>query len=70
MGYITCVTAIGLYGDSFNLPGSVMTASVLYWIALALSLFSILIVPWMMVTTHTHRAEGLTAAWLLPYVPP
>lgn len=70
MGFITITTAIGTYGDSFNLPGSVMTASVLYWIAFIISLFSVLVVPWFMVTKHAHRTDGLTASWLLPFVPP
>lgn len=70
MGFITITTAIGSYGDSFRLSGSVMAASVLFWISFVLSLFSVLVVPWMMVTKHAHRAEGLTASWLLPFVPP
>lgn len=44
-----------------------MAASVLYWIASVLSVFSVVVVPYFMMTAHSHRPEGLTAAWLLPF---
>lgn len=67
MGFITITTCIALYGDDYNLEGSLMAATVLYWIASVVSAFSFCVVPYYMMTQHAHRAEGLTAAWLLPF---
>jgi tellurite resistance protein TehA-like permease len=66
MGFVTICTAIANYGIGYNLS-TVMTASVFYWVSMVLSLFSICVVPFYMMTRHQHRKEGLTAIWLLPF---
>lgn len=70
MGFVTIVTGIAILGDEYGLSGSVEAAAGLWWVALALSSVSAFLVPLAMQTTHHHTGESLTAAWLLPIVPP
>ena len=67
MGFITITTSIAIYGHEFNLQGSLIAASVMYWIALTMAVLVVAVVPWAMMTKHSHSNEGLTAAWLLPF---
>lgn len=70
MGLVTIVSGIALQGDAYGLPGSVEAAAGLWWVSLVLSGISAFGVPLAMQTTHNHTGESLTAAWLLPIVPP
>lgn len=70
MGFVTIVSGIALLGYEYGLEGSVEVAAGLWWFAMALSSISVFMVPLAMQTTHTHTSESLTAAWLLPIVPP
>ncbi len=45
-------------------------ATSFWWIDVLLSLASVLIVPFFMFTSQGHSMERMTAAWLLPVVPP
>nr|WP_226834067.1 hypothetical protein [Acidithiobacillus ferrooxidans] len=42
----------------------------LWWVDVALALFSVLLLPFFMFTAQEHSVERMTAAWLLPIVPP
>ena len=70
MGLVTIVSGIALQGDAYGLSGSVEAAAGLWWVSLVLSGISAFGVPLAMQTTHNHTGESLTAAWLLPIVPP
>jgi tellurite resistance protein TehA-like permease len=70
MGLVTIVSGIALLGDAYGIDGSTQAAAILWWIALVLSSISVAVVPLAMQTTHNHTSESLTAAWLLPIVPP
>jgi len=45
-------------------------AAAFWWVDVALSVLSVLVVPYFMFTAHEHAIERMTAAWLLPVVPP
>lgn len=70
MGFVTIVSGIALLGDAYGIEGTTQVAAGLWWVAMALSSVSVFMVPLAMQTTHKHTSESLTAAWLLPIVPP
>lgn len=45
-------------------------ALVFWWVDVALSVLSVVVVPYFMFTAQEHAIERMTAAWLLPIVPP
>ena len=47
-----------------------VTAHVLWWLDVLLSVASVLLVPFFMFTSQHHSIEQMTGAWLLPVVPP
>ena len=49
---------------------SVAITEVMWWVDVALAVISVLLVPFFMFTAHQHSIEQMTAAWLLPIVPP
>jgi len=70
MGFVTIVSGIAFQGDAYGLEGAVQAAAGLWWLALVLSFLTAYMVPLAMQTSHQHTSESLTAAWLLPIVPP
>lgn len=51
-------------------PLSLQVTSYLWWVDVGLSVISVLLIPYFMFTAHEHSIERMTAAWLLPIVPP
>ena len=49
---------------------SLAVATAFWWVDVFLALISVLLVPYFMFTSHQHSMERMTAAWLLPIVPP
>ena len=47
---------------------AISIAQALWWLDVALSLASGLLIPYLMVTRQEHRLETMTAVWLLPVV--
>lgn len=72
MGLITIISGIAQLGTKeFGLGmGFALAASGLWWFATALSLLIAVGVPFSMMTYQKHYFEGITAALLLPIVPP
>ncbi len=72
MGLITIISGIAQLGTKeFELGmGFALAASGLWWFATALSLLTAIGVPFSMMTYQKHYFEGITAALLLPIVPP
>lgn len=70
MGMVTIVSGIATQGHEYGINGAVEVAAGLWWVALVLAGTSAFMVPLAMQTTHQHTSESLTAAWLLPIVPP
>ncbi|SPO31962.1 related to SSU1 - plasma membrane sulfite pump [Ustilago trichophora] len=72
MGLITIISGIAQLGTTeFELGiGFALAASGLWWGATALSLATVIGVPFSMMTYQKHYFEGITAALLLPIVPP
>lgn len=72
MGLITIISGIAQLGtEEFKLGiGFALAASGLWWGATALSLATAIGVPFSMMTYQKHYFEGITAALLLPIVPP
>ena len=72
MGLITIISGIAQLGtEEFELGiGFALAASGLWWAATALSLATAIGVPFSMMTYQKHYFEGITAALLLPIVPP
>ncbi|SJX66621.1 related to SSU1-plasma membrane sulfite pump [Sporisorium reilianum f. sp. reilianum] len=72
MGLITIISGIAQLGTKeFELGvGFALAASGLWWGATALSLLIAIGVPFSMMTYQKHYFEGITAALLLPIVPP
>ncbi|TKY86886.1 hypothetical protein EX895_004174 [Sporisorium graminicola] len=72
MGLITIISGIAQLGTKeFELGiGFALAASGLWWGATALSLLTAIGVPFSMMTYQKHYFEGITAALLLPIVPP
>ena len=68
MGFATIVNGmITLWPIS---AASMVWTNAMWWIDVALSVISVLVVPFYMFTAQEHRMERMTAAWLLPIVPP
>ena len=68
MGFATIVNGmITLWPIS---AASMVWTNTMWWIDVALSIISVLVVPFYMFTAQEHRMERMTAAWLLPIVPP
>lgn len=72
MGLITIISGIAQLGTTeFGLGiGFALAASGLWWAATVLSLMTAIGVPFSMMTYQKHYFEGITAALLLPIVPP
>ena len=70
MGMVTIDSGIAFQGHEYGINGAVEVAAGLWWVALVLASTSAFMVPLAMQTTHQHTSESLTAAWLLPIVPP
>lgn len=72
MGLITIISGIAQLGTTeFKLGiGFALAASGLWWAATAISLATAIGVPFSMMTYQKHYFEGITAALLLPIVPP
>ncbi|SNX88082.1 related to SSU1 - plasma membrane sulfite pump [Melanopsichium pennsylvanicum] len=72
MGLITIISGIAQLGtEEFGLGiGFAVAASGLWWAATALSLATAIGVPFSMMTYQKHYFQGITAALLLPVVPP
>ncbi|KAJ9477224.1 putative Sulfite efflux pump SSU1 (putative) [Pseudozyma hubeiensis] len=72
MGLITIISGIAQLGtNEFELGiGFALAASGLWWAATAISLATAIGVPFSMMTYQKHYFEGITAALLLPIVPP
>lgn len=51
-------------------PESLAVATAFWWMDVILALTSVLLVPYFMFTSQGHSMERMTAAWLLPIVPP
>ncbi|KAM0791661.1 hypothetical protein ACM66B_006097 [Microbotryomycetes sp. NB124-2] len=69
MGLVTITSGIARTGAEYGLD-TLGAALVLWWITLVMSVFTAFVVPFIMFTKHNHTSEALTAAWLLPVVPP
>ncbi|ORY73240.1 voltage-dependent anion channel-domain-containing protein [Leucosporidium creatinivorum] len=70
MGFVTITSGIARTGTEYGIEKALDGALVMWWIALVMSVFTAFGVPFIMFTKHNHTAEALTAAWLLPVVPP
>lgn len=70
MGFVTIVTGMATLGNEYGIAGSVEAAAGLWWFALVLSIATSAMVPFTMQTLHQHTSDSMTAAWLLPVVPP
>ncbi len=72
MGLITIVSGIAQLGTvEFGLGmGFALAASGMWWACVVLSLLTSVGVPFSMMTYQKHYFEGITAALLLPIVPP
>uniref|UniRef100_V5EUW0 Malic acid transporter n=2 Tax=Kalmanozyma brasiliensis (strain GHG001) TaxID=1365824 RepID=V5EUW0_KALBG len=72
MGLITIISGIAQLGTKeFELGiGFALAASGLWWAATVISLMTAIGVPFSMMTYQKHYFEGITAALLLPIVPP
>ncbi|WP_414041791.1 TDT family transporter [Acidithiobacillus sp. M4-SHS-6] len=51
-------------------PLTLRITLILWWVDVVMALFSVLLVPFFMFTAQEHSVERMTAAWLLPIVPP
>lgn len=51
-------------------PESMSLAYALWWVDVAMSLWSVFVVPYFMFSAQEHSVERMTAVWLLPIVPP
>ncbi len=68
MGFATIINGFFLIWPLS--PTTLQIATLFWWIDVLLSLASVLIVPFFMFTSQGHSMERMTAAWLLPVVPP
>ena len=68
MGFATIVNGMLIIWPVTAL--SLQITNVMWWVDVALALFSVLLVPYFMFTAQEHSVEKMTAAWLLPIVPP
>jgi C4-dicarboxylate transporter/malic acid transport protein len=68
MGFATIIN--GLLDFWPATPQTLAIAQGLWWVDVLLALISALLIPFFMFTAHEHSIERMTAAWLLPIVPP
>jgi len=68
MGFATIIN--GLLDFWTVTPQTLAIAETLWWIDVIMALISALLIPFFMFTAHEHSIERMTAAWLLPIVPP
>eukprot|EP00126_Sphaerothecum_destruens_P000492 Sdes_comp10583_c0_seq1m2279 len=69
MGMVTCINGLVTFGPLIFDPVSCFrTAQVLFWINTALSILTLILVPFFMFTKQSHTLESMTAIWLLPIV--
>lgn len=69
--FVTIVVGLARTGTEYNIPHTLNTTIVLWWVCLVLSLMTSFWIPFVMFTQHTeHTHSNLTAAWILPIVPP
>lgn len=57
-------------GTEYNIPHALNATVALWWVALVASVLTSFVVPYVMFTHHNHANDTLTAAWMLPIVPP
>ncbi|KAM0756009.1 hypothetical protein T439DRAFT_320700 [Meredithblackwellia eburnea MCA 4105] len=70
MGFVTITSGIAKTGTEYGITWALDLALVMWWIALVMSILTAFVVPFVMFTRHKNTPEALTAAWLLPVVPP
>ncbi len=68
IGLITIVNGFSIWGTGLIGGIAIDIAAVLWWLAVILSLLSVLLIPYCMVTRHQHVMANMTALWLLPFV--
>ena len=68
MGFATIINGFFIIWPLSRI--SLAVATTFWWIDVVLSLTSVLLIPYFMFTSHQHSMERMTAAWLLPIVPP
>ncbi|OLY77654.1 Sulfite efflux pump SSU1 [Smittium mucronatum] len=69
MGLATILNSVVFMFPKENHPWAPNLAFVLYFIDVALMLFSCLVVPFYKLTIHKHTFETMYSTWLLPVVP-
>ena len=68
MGLATIINGFLAFGEPLLGATAISIAQALWWLDVALSLASGLLIPYLMVTRQEHRLETMTAVWLLPVV--
>ena len=68
MGLATIINGFLAFGPALLGATAISIAHALWWLDVALSLASGLLIPYLMVTRQEHRLETMTAVWLLPVV--
>ena len=68
MGLATILNGFIIFGIQLYGNSSIEIALSLWWIDVALSLASILVVPYFMFKHHEHSMANMTGVWLLPFV--
>ncbi|MFA7495977.1 MAG: TDT family transporter [Acidithiobacillus sp.] len=68
MGFATIVNGMVIIWPVTESRVEIMI--MMWWVDVALALISVLLVPYFMFTAQEHSVERMTAAWLLPLVPP
>ncbi len=68
MGFATIVNGMIIIWPISH--ASLEATAVMWWVDVVMSIFSVLLVPFFMFTAQEHSMERMTAAWLLPIVPP
>ncbi len=68
MGLATIVNGFLVFGEPLFGQTAISVAHGLWWLDVALSVVSGLLIPYLMVTRQEHRLESMTAVWLLPVV--
>lgn len=68
MGLATIINGFLVFGPSVIGPASLPIAHALWWVDVAMSLASGLVIPFLMFTSQEHSIEKMTAVWLLPVV--
>lgn len=69
MGLATLVNGTVSFAAPVAGPAAMTVAQVAWWVDVALSVASGLVVPYLMFTRQDHRLDRMTAVWLLPIVP-